>query len=268
MPAEKEAGEFIAKVQESAKYAQLDPGLVSQIAREELRNQKDWRTALKTTRTRLHRLTGAFLTPKLDYAQWIDNFMSLPPDNAEQFKETSKNMMRLHFSTKERLPFLSSFFYTCLQPLGSVTSVLDLACGLNPLAIPWMPLTGNSTYYACDVVDPLISFLGELFSFTGQTGSVFTCNLLQSVPQQKVQVAFLLKLLPILDQVDPDASGNLLDQVNAEHLLISYPSKSLGGRSKGMKQTYAQHLERISAGRNFQIRSFEFPNENAYLLSR
>lgn len=78
----------------------------------------------------------------------------------------------------------------------------------------------------------------------------------------------MLKLLPILDQVDPDASGNLLEQVNADHLLISYPSKSLGGRQKGMKLTYAQHFERITAGKGFQIRSFEFSNEIAYLLSR
>ena len=268
MAAEKTAEQFIAKVQESAKCAQLDAGLVSQIAREELRNQKDWRSALKTTRTRLHRLTGAFLTPKIDYAQWIENFKSLSRENAEQFKKASASMMKLHFSTKERLPFLDSFFVTCLQSLGPLTSVLDLACGFNPLAIPWMPLAANSVYYACDVVDPLIVFLGEFFSFTGQTGSAFTCNLLRTIPQQHVQVAFMLKLLPILDQVDPDASGNLLEQVNADHLLISYPSKSLGGRQKGMKLTYAQHFERITAGKGFQIRSFEFSNEIAYLLSR
>ena len=60
---------FIAKVQESPKYAQLDTTLVKQIASEELRNQKDEKTALKTTRTRLHRLAGAFITTKLDYAK-------------------------------------------------------------------------------------------------------------------------------------------------------------------------------------------------------
>ena len=265
---DEEINNFVAKVQESPKYAQLDPDFVRQIALEELKNHKNWRDALKTTRTRLHRLTGAFLVPKIDYAKWLANFKALPSDNSDQFKETSKKMMKLHASTQERLPFLDSFFQTCLSPIAPVNSVLDLACGLNPLAIPWMPLDKGYRYYACDVVDPLVSFLNAYFPLVGQDGYAFTCNLLHAIPQQKVQVAFMLKLLPILDQVDPNASANLLDQVNADHLLISYPSKSLGGRSKGMRRTYTEQFERITAGRQFSIHSFDFPNETVYLLSR
>ena len=80
-----EVEQFVAEVQESAKYAQLDIGLVRQIALEELRNQKDRRSALKTTRTRLHRLAGTFLAPKLDYAKWLDNFRSLPSEDVVAF---------------------------------------------------------------------------------------------------------------------------------------------------------------------------------------
>jgi 16S rRNA (guanine(1405)-N(7))-methyltransferase len=265
---DEEINHFVAKVQESPKYAQLDPDLVRQIAVEELKNHKDWRDALKTTRTRLHRLTGAFLVPKIDYAKWLANFKALPSDNSDQFKETSKKMMKLHTSTQERLPFLDSFFETCLASITPVNSVLDLACGLNPLAIPWMPLDKDCRYYACDVVAPQVDFLNAYFLLAGHNRIAFTCNLLQAIPQQKVQVAFMLKLIPIIDQVDPKASANLLDQVKADHLLISYPSKSLGGRSKGMRRTYTEHFERITAGRQFKIHSFDFPNETVYLLSR
>jgi 16S rRNA (guanine(1405)-N(7))-methyltransferase len=268
MPENTKVDNFVAKVQEGAKYAQLEPGLVRQIALEELRNQKDQRSALKTTRTRLHRLAGAFLAPKIDYAKWLDIFKSIPRADHAQFKETSLRLMKLHASTQERLPFLENFYFECLEAIAPVSSVLDLACGLNPLAQPWMPLDKDCTYYACDVVEPLVGFLQGFLTLTGQNGSAFTCNLLHSIPQQKVQVAFLLKLLPILDQVDPNASSSLLDQVQADHLLISYPSKSLGGRSKGMQQNYAAHFERLTSGRNFQIRSFEFPNETVYLLRR
>lgn len=263
-----EIDKFVEKVQASTKYFQLDSDLVRQIALEELANQKDRNSALKSTRTRLHRLAGAYLAPKLDYAKWVDIFKSLPNDNPETIRGACERMMKLHASTQERLPFINSFYQTCLAPISPVESVLDLACGLNPLAIPWMPLHKNCTYYACDVVDPMIRFLNVFFSKLNQAGSAFSCNLLQSIPQQQVQVVFMLKLLPILDQVNPDASATLLDQVRADYLLISYPSKSLGGRSKGMKQTYAEHLERITQGRKFDIRSFDFPNETVYLLCR
>ena len=259
---------FVSKVKESAKYAQIESNLVRQIALEELKNQKDQRAALKSTRTRLHRLTGAFLTTKLDYAKWLGVFEAMPDKRSEEFLEARKAMIKLHASTHERLPFLELFFQVCLAPVAPISSLLDLACGLNPLALPWMPLADHCEYHACDVVEPLTVFLQNFFTLTAQPGSVFTCNLLESIPQQPVQVAFLLKLLPILDQVDPNASSRLLEQVQADHLLVSYPSKSLSGRSKGMKQTYAEHLERVTAGKGFQIRSFDFPNETAYLLSR
>ena len=95
---------FIAKVQESPKYAQLDIALVRQIAGEELRNQKDEKTALKTTRTRLHRLAGAFIITKLDYTKWQDIFKDISQDNQKTIKEAAKQMMKLHASTQERLP--------------------------------------------------------------------------------------------------------------------------------------------------------------------
>lgn len=260
--------EFLERVRQNQKYAQLNTSLVEQIAREELKNQKNWRTALKTTRTRLHRLTGAFLSSKIDYAHLTEKFEVINPSDPSELRKLSKQLMMLHASTNERLPFLDHFFFTCLEPLGKVASILDLACGLNPLAIPWMPLKSDFSYFACDVIDPMVSFLNSFFANTNQAGTAFVCNLFQEIPSMHVELAYLLKLLPILDQIESDISIRLLESLNADHILISYPSKSLGGRSKGMKQTYHQHFQRITEGRNFRIQEFEFSNEIAYLLSR
>ena len=72
-----------------------------------------------------------------------------------------------------------------------------------------------------------------------------------------------------IGSVDPKASKRLLESIQANHFLISYPSKSLGGREKGMKQTYAQHFARLVEGENFSsIQHFEFPNETVYLISK
>ena len=169
-------------------------------------------------------------------------------NNQEARNEAAKQMMKLHASTQERLPFLGSCT-AALASIAPVHSVLDLACGLNPLAIPWMPLAEDAVYYACDVVKPMLSFIQNYFAIIKQNGVAFSCNLLTEIPSQKVELAIMLKLLPILDQVDPNASKRLLDSVEANHFLISYPSKSLGGREKGMKQTYAQHFARLVEGK-------------------
>ena len=69
---------------------------------------------------------------------------SLPTDlHNPQVKDFCLERMRGHASTQERLPILEEFFQTTLASIAPVESVLDLACGLNPLALPWMPLTAS-----------------------------------------------------------------------------------------------------------------------------
>ncbi|MBI2888462.1 MAG: hypothetical protein HYY10_00900 [Candidatus Liptonbacteria bacterium] len=45
--------------------------------------------------------------------------------------------------------------------------VLDLACGLNPLARPWMGIPDDAEYLACDALSDLTDFLGEVFAARG-----------------------------------------------------------------------------------------------------
>jgi len=68
--------------------------------------------------------------------------------------------------------------------------------------------------------------------------------------------------------LDKSLSARLLSQIRAEHILVSYPSKSLGGREKGMRQTYSQQFARLMEGARFHVREFNFPTEMVFLLSR
>jgi 16S rRNA (guanine(1405)-N(7))-methyltransferase len=58
----------------------------------------------------------------------------------------------------------------------------------------------------------------------------------------------------------------LLDGLQADFLLLSYPVHSLGGRSKGMRATYEKHFAALAAERQWQARCFEFETELAYLI--
>ena len=82
------------------------------------------------------------------------------------------------------------------------------------------------------------------------------------------QVAFLLKTLPCLEQLDKGISPKLLDAVPADYLLISYPIRSLGGRAKGMGKTYETQFEKLMANRNWQVERFEFKTELAFLVKK
>ena len=260
--------DLVDTVRASRKYAQLSKSLIEKTAVQELGKQKDLKTTTKAVRTRLHRLAGAFLQDKIDYAHWLDKFRVISEQDYQKHADLCLQMMRAHASTKERLPFLEHFFTTTLKSIAPIQSVLDLACGLNSLAIPFMPLSSDVIYEACDVVKPMISFLQDWFTLRKINGTAYVLDLLEEIPHHKSHVTFILKTLPILDQVEPSFSSQLLDNITSEHILISYPSRSLGGRSKGMEQTYTEHFNQLVSSRNFQIQRFDFSNEIAFLLSR
>jgi len=256
------------EVMRSDKYSQLAGTLVSRITQDEAKKYKNQQAIVHATRTRLHRLTGAYLAPKLDYAQWLNIYKSLDPNDPQALESTSLNMMRLHASTSERLSFLPTFYQRCLASIAPVSSVLDLACGLNPLSIPWMPVANDFTYIAGDVVRPMVQFLSSYFELRGIHGTAEMLDLSDSVPSQPVQLALLMKTLPLMEQIERGLSKKILENLNAEHILVSYPIRSLGGRQKGMEETYRSQFDDLIAGRSWQVQGYRFPNEVAFLISK
>lgn len=270
MPAEStpEFQAFMSELRRPAKYARLSLSLVQRIGADEFARQPSTAQALKAARTRLHQLTGAYLPDHINYAHFLDIFSSIPAEDENAFRAAAQNMMRLHASTAERLPILDHFFRDCLAEIAPVNSVLDLACGLNPLAIPWMPLADHFTYSACDAVIPLVDFLNDFFKTRQINGQAVECDLSSTVPAQPAQLALLLKTLPLLDQIDPTLAPHLLASLPADHILVSYPLRSLGGKGKGMYQTYTQRFTNLAANLGRRFRTFEFRGEIAFLLSR
>jgi 16S rRNA (guanine(1405)-N(7))-methyltransferase len=179
-----------------------------------------------------------------------------------------RSVMRSHVSTQERLPILESIFRETLQELPPVSSVLDLACGFNPLAIPWMPLAQGFQYFACDIYTDMLAFLNQYFSHFSINGSAFSCDLTISIPTQPVDLAIALKTIPCLEQVEKQVGTRLLEQVNARHLLVSFPAHSIGGKSKGMVRNYEMHFNDLVAGKPWQIKRFEFRGELVFLITK
>ena len=259
----------VEAILKKAKYRAILPGLVEALAAEELAKGRKLKDAVKEVSSRLHKAGAAYFNAAPDYAVWKAELAGLPPDlNSPQVKAFCLKAMMSHSSTRERLPILEDFFEITLASIAPVESVLDLACGLNPLAIPWMPLAENARYQGCDIFSDMADFLDQFTGRFGIKGSFESCDLTQLLFPQRAQVAFLLKTLPCLEQLDKGISPKLLDAVPADHLLISYPIRSLGGRAKGMGRTYETQFEKLIANRNWQAERFEFRTELAFLVSK
>ena len=256
---------LVAAVREGAKYRHLDVGLVEKVAAAEMAKGRNFKESIKATRNKLHQVAGAYLPDRPDYAAWWKAISQA--SNEDERRAAYRQVMAHHASTRERLPFLDTFYSTILGDLPPIHSILDLACGLNPLAAAWMPLAENAHYYACDIYQDQIDFLNQVFQQDGQQGQAFICNLLAEVPSQAVDVALLLKTIPCLEQLDKHIGPRLLAQINAPIIIVSFPARSLGGHGKGMVQNYADHFAELVEGQPWHVTRFDFPTEMVFQLS-
>jgi 16S rRNA (guanine(1405)-N(7))-methyltransferase len=261
--------ELVNAVKANPKYRSIETGLVRSIGQAELVHHENFKEAVKATRNKIHQIGGAYQENGIDYPRCSAELEDLPASLSNPaLRDYCRQMMRQHASTRERLPILEQFYTDTLGSLGPIRSILDLACGLNPFALPWMPMAPGGMYYACDIYQDMADLIRHFLNHINQPGIVEVTNLAASVPAYPVQVALLLKTLPCLEQLEKNISSNLLSSIQAEHLLISYPIHSLGGQSKGMLANYENHFHKITDGMHCSIRRFQYPSELVFLVTR
>jgi len=265
---EEQLQQVMDAVQAGAGYRAISRDLVEKLARVELVKRANLKEAVKATRSALHQAVGAY-RERFDVRK-IQRELDELGEGADEdsMKNFCLRAMRFHASTQERLAVLEIFFHQTLQGIAPVRSVLDLACGLNPLALPWMPLAENAPYHCYDVDEDLIRLDRSFLMLQARSGQAGLCDLTTGIPRQKVHLAMLLKTIPVLDQQDKEASQRLLDSLQAEHILITFPARSLGGHAKGMPATYEARMLQLVEGRAWRLQKFIFPLELVFLLTK
>ncbi len=261
--------QLLAAVAASARYRCVCADLVRRIGERELERRRSLKEAVKATKNALHQVGGAYLAHRIDYDAYLTRMRTaLEAGDQAGLRRLCRQAMARHASSRERLPILGEFYAATLGTLPPVRSVLDVACGLNPLALPWMPLAPGASYYACDIYGDMVAFLGEFLALMGVPGGAEVCDVTARCPSRHVDVALVLKTVPCLEQLDPAAGARLLDGLDADHLLVSFPARSLGGTRKGMPAHYEAHLMDLVAGRGWAVRRFAFASELAFLIAR
>jgi len=257
---------LVTAVLTSPKYQHVSPELVRRVGARELAVRRSFKEAVKATKNKLHQVGGAYFAAKIDYARALADLRTAVGDDAS-FRVACHTIMGLHASTRERLPILEEFYTTILADLPPISSVMDVACGLNGLAWPWMPFARETRYIGYDIYADMIGFVGEFMALVGVQGETAVRDVITHPPDQQVDLVLLLKLLPVLAQVEETAVPRLLDTLQARYLLISFPAASLGGRKKGMVANYEAQFQTWAAGRNWGVQRFEFATELAFLVT-
>jgi 16S rRNA (guanine(1405)-N(7))-methyltransferase len=77
---------------------------------------------------------------------------------------------------------------------------------------------------------------------------------------------FLFKVLPTLERQQRGAARSLLRGLEARTIVVSFPTRSLGGREKGMERGFERFMDDVLNGWNVQIEKLTYPAEIFFLL--
>ncbi len=258
---------LVTAVVKKSKYRTICVDFIRRIGEQEIAKRASLKEAIKSTCSKLHQVSGAFLENHPDFSQWLTQLHALPQDiYSIEIKQYCREKMQAHTSTYERLPTIDDFFRRCLRSLAPIHSLLDLGCGLNPLALPWMPLGKDPMYHGIDIFADMTGFDQQFLQHTLLRGMVSCADFLGKLPKQRFQVALALKIIPLIDQIEKEHTRQWLENIPADHLLVSFPIFSLSGKGKGMLENYTIRFAQMIEGGNWKMERFDFSTELAFLL--
>ena len=262
--------DVVARVLESTRYRDVDRALVTRLVAEELPRSRNPEDAAKRVKRRLHQAVGAYRgasAAKIGAelaATWTGTW-------DEPMREACRRGLARHASTRERIDELDRFYPELWRALGGVpASVLDLACGLNPLALPFMGLSASTEYLACDADRSVLQEVEAFLELVGQPHRTWPCDLVASAPDAFADVALLLKTIPLLDRQDRAAAVRVVASLRARHVVVSFPARSLGGRGR-LWRTYQARMAALVEDLGPQIASsteIAFRSELVYVLTK
>jgi 16S rRNA (guanine(1405)-N(7))-methyltransferase len=219
----------IAAIRDSKKYRSqnIPAGTLQNLFEEELKTGCSLKQADDNVRTKLHNIMAPYLGDP-DYARAADEITEACRSNDQQkIRRACTNLLESHASTRERLPVLTEFYARIFGRIGKPASILDLACGLNPFAFPWMGLPLTTRYYAYDIHQPRVDLINHFFRSLGMEALSRHQDILVSPPEEKADAAFFFKEAHRFEQRQHGCNLAMWQALRVRWLLVSLPTSSL-----------------------------------------
>ncbi len=250
--------ELVAKIQQKKELRGIAPPLVEQtlsnyikkipLSPKNLPIQEE-KVLIKEIRAKLRKMTGQFQksSKKREILLEQDNIQAL---------------LKTHQSTAERL-----LFYPYLKNLIknlSVHKIIDLGCGLNPIAL------ANKTqeYYAYDIKEDELSLVKKFFMKHKIKGyaKFMDIRALHDNELPKADLCLLFKVLDLIEHRGHKLAEIILKQIPCPYILISFSTKTLSG--KPMNHPQRGWLEQLSHRLGYSFHLIKSQNEIFYLIKK
>ena len=259
---------MIAEILDSSKYRGLSMphATLLDLFVQELPNHKRSKELKQAVKTKLHRIVAPYLGDP-DYKQATVDLDNAAKDGDQAIYAFCQEMLSSHASTRERLPIMERFYEQIFSEIGIPASILDLACGLNPFALPWMHLPDSSNYYAFDLHQPRVNLINRLFKYIQRSELAVCSDILVEPPQVKAEVAFFFKEAHRFEQRQRGSNRPFWLALPVKTLVVSLPAISLSGRHDKIDQHQRLVYEAIH-GTDWPVTEINVGSELIFIIKK
>jgi len=259
----------VSDILQSKKYRGLDlcEATLHDLVAAELPRHKRKHAAIKVVKRSLHNIVATYLgDPDYNMAEMelTDAFCR---GDIGIVRATCVHIMTHHSSTRERLSLLPTFYQRIFKETGIPRVLLDIACGLNPLAFLWMDLPNSVEYHAYDIRRERVHMLNRYFELQGLQALARTQDVLVDVPQEKGDVALILKEAHRFEQRSRGSTRRLLDALQVRFLVVSFPRVNLSGQ-RDLAFGYRELLHRIVSGSQWAVGEIPYAQELVFIIDK
>ncbi len=210
-------------------------------------SERESREIVKEVRRKLRIYTARFQRNSGDRASLV---------TARRYKE----VLATHASTADRMTD-----YALLKnelKKRNVKSILDLGCGLNPIALA----ESGMEYYAVDIREDERVLLTAFFHQEGISGKGIICDIRKDLPSvPSVDACLLMNILDVLEKKGHKRAEEIITKVKARYFFITFSTKTLSRRP--MRHPQRGWIERLLTRRGYVWERFSLSAEILYVAN-
>ena len=199
-----------------------------------------YKTLFKEVRKKLHETYGVFQLQTKKRTAFL-NALAKETTKTKKINEKiidlHQELLATHQSSKERRTDYSFIYGEVKKRIGTFKSILDISAGLNPLS--WIYYGNHVEYYATELSHDDVKFLNAYFKIMkkfGIQGKAVQMNLLAIENLPETDVCFVFKVLDNLETLKFNESKELLKNIPAKNIVVSFPKVTISGKNISTKR--------------------------------
>jgi 16S rRNA (guanine(1405)-N(7))-methyltransferase len=131
-----------------------------------------------------------------------------------------------------------------------------------------MGLGPDLRYHAVDVDHELLEVVATALGLLGVEHRTAVVDLAVQTPQDPADLVLMLCSFTCLERQRPGRGLALLRELDAPRVVVSFPTRSLGGRERGMRSHYARDFEAVLGRESWGHERVELASELVYVVCK